>query len=259
MARFFLISAATLCILFPSGCKGRKFSSQILSERRTFFIHLPRDYNETNTAYPVLYLLDAYGKPSTFGPSFFETAKQVEEMTSEGIPQLIIVGIKNTNRDRDMIPIQSEVLAGRGGGADRFLSFLVEEMIPLIDWDYRTSDKRILYGRSDSGLFVLYALAKNPDSFSAYISSSPTIGHCPEILQQQFTKLFSQISGLEKWLYIIYGEKDIPLAKDYIPDMAENLKTLAPLSFRFKVETVSWEGHIPKFSLAEGLRFIFKP
>ena len=69
--------------------------------------------------------------------------------------------------------------------------------------------------------------------------------------------IFSQAPDLNKQLYIIYGENDIPLTKNYMPDLAENLKKLAPPQFRFHVEIVSGSGHIPKTSLEDGLRFVF--
>jgi len=249
--------ALAILLFLNFGCKGRTFTSQILGERRTFYVHLPADYEQAIFSYPVLYILDAYPRPSTYGISFFDKAKSLEALTAEGIPPMIIVGIKNKNRVRDMLPVPSDLFAGSGSGADDFLMFLNNELIPFIDKLYRTSDMRILYGRSDSGLFVLYALSKNPLIFDAYISSSPTIGHCPQLLQNNFIELFSQKPEQRKTLFIVYGENDIPLAKEFIPELKETLLELAPSSFRLHVDRVLGEGHIPETGLEDGIRFLF--
>ena len=255
--RNFLIWTVCLNIFISFGCKGQNIKSLILDERRTFFIHLPQGYELSDRDYPVLYVLDAYDQPSTFGPSFSETAKSVEGMIAEGIPPMIVVGIRNTDRSRDMLPIPSRSVPGNGGGADKFLSFMVEELIPFINQEYRTAPLRIRYGRSDSGLFVLHALAENPESFGAYISSSPSIGHCPEFLKQKFTELFARTPDIEKDLYITYGEKDIPLAIDFIPDFNDVLSAGTSPHLRYQLDIAPGEGHIPESSLHQGLHFIF--
>ena len=88
-----------------------------------------------------------------------------------------------------MLPVKTG-LYPEGGGADSFLAFFTEEIIPYVDENFRTTKERILYGRSDSGLFTIYALLERPDAFSAYISSSPTVGHCPTLLRLKTGELF---------------------------------------------------------------------
>jgi hypothetical protein len=78
-----------------------KIRSQILKEERTLSIALPRDYDKNQKVYPVLYILDAEARNE-----FTEAVSTVKDLHAEGIgPQMIIIGIRNTNRNRDMIPI----------------------------------------------------------------------------------------------------------------------------------------------------------
>jgi predicted alpha/beta superfamily hydrolase len=86
---------------------GEKFSikSTVLNEERPYWIYLPPSYNERTYArqrYPVLYLLD--------GDAPFHSASGVVEFMSAGInrnlqiPEMIVVGVSNTDRARDMTP-----------------------------------------------------------------------------------------------------------------------------------------------------------
>jgi predicted alpha/beta superfamily hydrolase len=63
------------------------------------------------------------------------------------------------------------------GGAETFLSFLVDELIPEVGRRRpEASTKRsILFGHSLGGLFVAYALLARPDAFASYLASSPSL------------------------------------------------------------------------------------
>jgi predicted alpha/beta superfamily hydrolase len=82
---------------------GEKFTlhSKVLNEDRPYWVYFPESYkskNQSPEAYPVLYLLD--------GDALFHTATGVVEFTSRNgndqIPELIIVAVPNTDRNRDL-------------------------------------------------------------------------------------------------------------------------------------------------------------
>jgi predicted alpha/beta superfamily hydrolase len=62
-----------------------------------------------------------------------------------------------------------------GGGAPQFLRVLKEEIIPLIDRTYRTSDDRGIEGVSLGGFFVAYAMLEEPELFTRYGMISPSL------------------------------------------------------------------------------------
>ena len=67
------------------------------------------------------------------------------------------------NRNRDLTPAPSDWVRN-GGGARAFLSFIKEELIPVVDTRYRTNPSdRALSGASYAGLFTLYALFEEPE------------------------------------------------------------------------------------------------
>jgi len=252
------VLAAGLLVWFllkPQGLRLR-IQSRILDENRTLLVRLPRDYETSGRPYSVLFILDALDRPSAYGPSFYRVAARVEGMAREGIPPMILVGVVNTVRARDMLPVKTQY-EPESGQAAKFLEFFAQELIPHIDAKFRTTGERLLYGRSDSGLFTLYALLEKPDLFSAYIASSPTVGFCPDSVEVKAERLFESHPSLKKNLFIIYGDDDITWAKDFLPDVVELIRDLSPENFRFEAQAVPKGGHIPKSSLDQGLRFVY--
>jgi predicted alpha/beta superfamily hydrolase len=140
--------------------------SQAVGEDRTILVRVPNNYENTDTRYPVVYMLD--GHP----PHNAMMAGLVEQQGWSGtIPDLIVVGIQNTNRTRDMTPTAGD--RPGAGGAKNFLRFIETEVIPLVDKTYRTAPYRTLAGHSLGGLFTMYAFTESPDVFDAYIAASP--------------------------------------------------------------------------------------
>jgi hypothetical protein len=253
-----IITSAVVVLVLSASDKERNIRSRILEERRSLLIHLPPGYRESTTSYPVLYLLDAHDRHSSSGPSFYTIAKRVDAMSLQGIPPMIIIGVTNTHRSRDMLPVKTG-LYPEGGGADRFLAFLTEEAVVYVDKNFRTTGERILYGRSDSGLFTVYALLESPEAFSAYIASSPTVGHCPTLLRLKTGELFREHPTLKNALFIVYGDDDIAYAKNFIPALTQIIRNQATEGFRFGMNIVPGGTHIPSSSLYDGLRFYISP
>ncbi len=71
--------------------------SSILGEDRQLIVSLPKDYDTSKNAYPVLYILD--GNETGILDAITVTRKLSAEM--------IIVAIPNTDRDRDMMPLST--------------------------------------------------------------------------------------------------------------------------------------------------------
>jgi predicted alpha/beta superfamily hydrolase len=205
-ALFPLIGMAFLCINNPSHAQISKENivigehvklySEILGEERSLFVHLPTGYEISPRRYPVLYVLD--------GGAIFRFSKvtgTVESLAFGNVPKMIIVGIKNTDRERDMFPMKTENDPTSGGG-DNFLKFISEELISFVNRNYRTENFRILAGVSNSAFFTVYALLENPDLFSAYIASSPTLlGWFENLMNKKFDELKKQSESFNKSLF----------------------------------------------------------
>lgn len=148
-----------------------RIRSAVLNEDRELLVAKPAGYEKAQAVYPVLYVLDAETNFSfTVGIVRYFSAYRM-------IPDMIVVGVANTDRTRDMTPNGAEAQArySSAGGADRFLRFLGEEAVARIDKDYRTSPLRGIVGHSLSGLLAVHALLTRSDLFSAYIAISPSL------------------------------------------------------------------------------------
>jgi hypothetical protein len=147
--------------------ESHEIESSILDETRTYFIAKPREYEFSERAYPIVILLD--------GETQFRHVSSTAELLADNdrIPEVIVVGVVNTDRLRDMSRPSPEY---EDGGADKFLSFITDELIPEIEREYRTRPHRTLVGHSSAGLFGLFSLLQEPDAFDAYVLVSPAFG-----------------------------------------------------------------------------------
>ena len=226
--------------------------SKALDERREYIITLPESYQGSDNRYPVLYILDA-----NFSPFYEKNLFTVLFMRLwQQVPEMIIVGICNTIRDRDMIPVRVEEKE-ESGGAAKFLEFITEELRPTINSKYRTTDYNIIYGGSNAGLFALYALLKRPDVFNNVIASSPMIGWCEDYIYELADESFKTHQYGNK-LYMIYGRDDYPQVTETVPRFTEYLKEKAPTELRWEYKYLQDEGHVPYTSIYDGLRYVFK-
>jgi len=229
-----------------------KLQSQILKEDRTISVYLPQNYKTGKKDYDVLYVLDGEAEVQ-----YNQCISTIEDFYSKGIgPQMIVVSIWNTNRNRDMIPDTVSHRPG-SGGSEKFLRFLHEELIPYVKQNYRISDYSVLYGASNAGLFTVYALLEKPETFDAYIASSPMIGHCPNFMQAKLEAFAQKEFFKDRALYMIYGTKDSPRVTEFVPNFQKYLESNAPKGFVSSLKILEGEGHVPKSSLSRGLQYIF--
>jgi predicted alpha/beta superfamily hydrolase len=94
---------------------------------------------------------------------------------SQLAPECIIIGITTNSRQRDFSPPVDEDSGQtqdlkNAGGADNFLAYIKNELIPAVDKKYRTLPYRVLIGHSTGGLLAYYSIYKTPDLFQAIIS-----------------------------------------------------------------------------------------
>jgi predicted alpha/beta superfamily hydrolase len=235
---------------------GTKFQieSQVLAETRTYWIHTPFKYKSGKDAYPVLILQDP--------ESEFTLATAAVDMLSENgrIPPMIVVGIKNTNRTRDMTPSRPAKAFGESaGGADKFLTFIADELLPTVDRTYRTRPYRVLVGHSLGGLFAVYALMNRPDAFQGYIAISPSLWWDDQALVKASPPFFAAHKDLRADLYLSMGSEGLDMLGGAwkLSAVLEESK-IPDLRWQFKRSPDEDHGTIPYLSMYEGLQAIFK-
>jgi predicted alpha/beta superfamily hydrolase len=141
------------------GTQTRKITSSIVAgQEYELQIMLPGNYSNTNRLYPVVYLMDSqWDFP-------LATAIYGEQYYDGFIPPMIIVGVTwgGTNpkpdslRARDYTPSALIKELPQSGGAEKFLSFMKEELFPFVERNYRADkNDRTLMGCSFGGLFTI--------------------------------------------------------------------------------------------------------
>jgi uncharacterized protein len=144
-------------------------STRFDAERR-YLVALPERYHADRRAYPVLYVIDADFQ-------FMHVSAAVSNLARMGkIPPMIVVGVA-TQGQADYLYSTTWVSQTEGadfGGADRMQGYLKDELLPLINKQYRTSGRNALAGYSLGGLFTLYSMLSIDTPFDAFLAMSPS-------------------------------------------------------------------------------------
>jgi predicted alpha/beta superfamily hydrolase len=234
----------------------RTMTSTILGEDRKVFVRLPTSYDTSGNAYPVLYLLD--GTPAFLLEMIAITTRLRNDRNA---PEMIIVAIENTSRNRDMMPVVAKDYPGPPR-AEAFLGFLEKELIPDIEKTYRTAQPRILLGKSLSGLFAVYALLARPAAFNAYVGcSAGWFAENNDYFLELSTRAFRTMESLaDRRVFLANSLHD-----QYDPDRAIHRQMVAfstliernvkdTMSYRY--ETYENYPHVPFPCFYDGLRFV---
>lgn len=230
--------------------------SQILSEERELLIYLPNGYEESKKEYPVIYLLDGdWHFSHTVGILKFLTSPVVDI-----VPEMIVVAIKNIDRNRDYtFPSSAETTKEftTRGGSDKFTAFIKEELKPFINEKYRTEAFSILIGHSLGGLYVVNTLLNDPELFDAYIAIDPSLWWDNQSLIDKAEKIVD--NNLKSILYITFCE-DAPHITFSTSQFVEVLNNKKPqnLSWGYKFMPNEFHSSMPHRSTYDGLEFIFK-
>lgn len=146
--------------------------SKTLNESRQIWIYTPESNDSSLSAkqrYPVVYLLDG----SEHFVSFVGILKHLSYLMI--CPQMIVVGITNTDRNRDLTPTRDSSYYSKSGGGEHFISFIEKELMPYVDSKYPTEPFKMLIGHSLGGLTVMNTLINHTDLFNAYIAIDPSM------------------------------------------------------------------------------------
>jgi predicted alpha/beta superfamily hydrolase len=209
--------------------------SETLGEERVILVRTPPGYEQSKERYPVLYMTDG-------DAHLLHTTGTISFLARNGrIPDMIIVGIPNTNRARDLTPARASVprpdtttnQAPANGGGDRFLKFIETELIPRIESQYRAQPYRILAGHSLGGLFTVNALVSRPDLFNAYIAVSPWLVPESNFVMKRVEEFFKERKELNRTLYVTLGNEP--------GDIYEGFKSFKKILSEHQPKGFEWE------------------
>lgn len=225
-------------------------ASNALGEERTILVRVPPGYDRSKQRFPVVLMLDAHAPQNGMMASIIES-----QAFAGAMPEMILVGIQNTNRTRDLTPTKTE--RQDSGGGDKFLDFIEQEVLPLVDKTYRTEPYRIFAGHSLGGLTVIYALATRPHLFGGYIAASPLLHWDNNFVIKKSDVLFKTQKEFKKSLFVSLGDEP-----DYLGGFnsyRDLLRKNAPNGFDYEFQHWTDEDHgsVVMRTYLAGIRKIF--
>lgn len=245
--------------------------SNILNEDRKILIYTPKDANNSEKRYPVIYILDA----DNHFAQMVEYSKYLSQQKVYVIPPLIVVGIENTDRVRDLTPSHSTVdYSGKldttarspyktSGGNERFFEFIKKELMPYVNSNYKTQPYCILAGHSFGALTAINCLINYPDIFNAYIAVSPSFWWDQRFLLKLADKKLKTGSALSKTLFFSDGNEGASPESQFHRDVLKFDSLLKKRNIKqldFKYTGYPEESHmtVPIKSYYDGLRFVYR-
>lgn len=224
-----------LVFIFVSCVKKPKFNdpipehdtlviySEIIGEDRLVNIWTPPNYNQDSSSFPVLYMPDG-GIHEDF-PHIANTLSLLIE--NRTIPPIILVGIENTERGRDLSGFsevqQDSNYCPLSDGAKCFRKFITDELMVQIDAKYRTTLKKGIIGESLAGLFVMETFLLTPNTFDFYIAMDPSLWWNNHYLERMSSQLLSEQSKDEIKLWFAGSDAaDISIHTNNVAKSIEN-------------------------------------
>lgn len=163
--------------------KHQRVRSRFLRNQRDLIVYLPPGYDDQPwQRYPVLYLQDGqnlFDRATAFAGVDWNIQGAADRLIYAGAVQpLIVVGIYNAGKSRiyEYTPTKTPKLGG--GRADRYAKFLMQEVMPFVQEQYRVLSEPSstgIGGSSLGGLLSLYIGLQHPQTFGRIAALSPSV------------------------------------------------------------------------------------
>jgi predicted alpha/beta superfamily hydrolase len=214
------------------GAERLTFQSTVLGEQRVLAVVTPASYRQGTERYPVLYLTDAESQMGHLRAT-------AEFLARNGLaPELVLVGILNTARTRDLTPTPGtkaeQAAFPTAGGGERFLDFLDKELVPAIEARYRTVPLRLFAGHSFGGLLGIHALLTRPRLFSVVIAASPALSWDDFLMVRQARALKTGAAPTPRALFVTVGGLEAS------PEVVEDFQDFARAMQRMPWPDFDW-------------------
>jgi predicted alpha/beta superfamily hydrolase len=222
--------------------KYHALTPELLGRTFHIFVDLPENYQESDQDYPTIYLLDG-------GNTFPLMAAHHHYLRfGDDAPAAILVGIsygadtfqEGNLRSTDFTAPSEE--REYWGGAAVFQAVLQNDLIPLIERYYRSDPaKRIIFGQSLGGQFVLFNALTKPELFFGHIASNPALHrNLPFFLdwhgEQDFEGPLSKV-------FVSSGELDDPRFREPAMEWVRHWQTVSPKPWSLETRTLAGQTH----------------
>lgn len=241
-----LLGSLLLLLILTSSALGQgtvtrmTIKSNVLGEDRVILVRTPAGYENNKVSYPVLYMTDGDAQMA-------HTASTVEFLARNGrMSELIVVGITNTDRTRDLTPTKASRVdlaqSPTAGGADNFLKFIETELIPDIEKRYRVQPYRILAGHSLGGLFAVHVMVTRPELFGSYVAVSPSLQWADEATLKKAEEFLKTRKELNATLFTSLGNEQGDIGDSF--DLFKQALSRSQIkNFEWQAEQLKDEDH----------------
>ncbi len=216
--------------------------SHVLGETRRINLYTPPGYDAAgDKRYPLLYMPDG-----GLAEDFPHVILTVDEAIRAGeLRPLIVIGIENTERRRDMSgPTEVESdrkLAPHVGGSANFRAFIRDELMPAVRERVRGNGETGIMGESLAGLFVVETFLLEPALFDHYIAMSPSLWwNHQALLRGAAAKLRAMPARPKTFFLTVAGDDEIDNA---VATLAGTLRAAAPATSTWWFEPMPGEFH----------------
>lgn len=222
------------------------------------YVRLPEGYEQAPAVeFPTVYLLDG-GVTYPLLSGYYRYLVLGEE-----IPEAIIVGIAygtadwqaGNNRGHDYTAPAPD--RDHYGGAAAFQELLRTEVLPLIERNYRADPtRRILFGQSLGGQFVLFTALTEPELFWGHIASNPALHrNLPFFLPGASPP--HETTGSR--LFVASGSHDDPVFRVPALEWIRAWSETDSRPWRLETRTLEGHGHFSAVPAAfrQGMRWLF--
>ena len=239
-----------------------QFESSYMHDTYKIYAKVPGNYDPAQPL-PVIYILDAdwyfYGGVKLEGSlGLVQVAEQLR--ISKQMPAAILVGVGysgENQRRRDLVD-----------SAANFYNFLKNELIPVVESTYATTDERVLIGHSNGGGFVIYALSqyeRNPgDSpFMGFVALSGDYSGRYGDYHAMEDGLFERLGNtipLDARLYLGVGREEEERFVESNDTLAQQIRGRDYTGFLFRYQKYAGEDHgsVVEPGIRDGLRWVFQ-
>ena len=236
-----------------------RIESETIGRGFHLYVMLPEGYeDQPDQQYPTVYVLD--------GGALFPllTAYYRYLNFGEEVPDAIIVGISygsatfegGNYRSTDFTAPSDE--RDYWGGAGKLQDFLGDELLPHIEDKYRSRpDRRIIFGQSLGGQFVLYTALTDPDLFWGHIASNPALHrNLPFFLESHSV---ANSTGESSRVFVASGSHDDPRFRAPALKWIEHWTDSDAVPWQLETMTLDGHSHMsaPPASFREGMRWLF--
>ena len=221
--------------------------SKVLSENRAFEIQLPRSFNRDNkTKYPLIIVMD--------GDHLFNMVSGTVDYLSYwgDVPENIVVGIKQIDSRFKDSSVLDNINNTPITSTANFYDFIIQELIPHVSKNYRSSDFIIVLGQERTANFINFFLLKSNPFIRGYITISPKFSkNMKKYLVQNLRETGSNI------LYTISSSKqDFETIYEDVLDFSNSLDSVSNKNLIFKSLIYENENHytLPTLSVPKSIR-----